>query len=137
MIYVTYRHAVRYATKKNKVCEQRLVKHRQKHSLTCWFIRFSMESAFALKENIYLCISSINSTDMSTLELEAQKAKLAREILNATDKDGITELMHYFHTLQEPVPNVQQKRKIGILDGKASFTEDGDGKITVEEFLGI
>jgi hypothetical protein len=96
-----------------------------------------MENRFALKENTYLCALFLNSTDMSTLELEAQKAKLAREILNATDKEGIMKLMRYFRNLQEPVPNVQQKRTIGILDGKASFTEDGDGKITVEEFLGI
>lgn len=29
------------------------------------------------------------------------------------------------------------KRKIGILDGMATFTEMSDGKITVEEFLGL
>ncbi|GBR74865.1 antitoxin phd [Candidatus Termititenax aidoneus] len=29
------------------------------------------------------------------------------------------------------------KRKLGILDGKATFKEKGDGKITLEEFLGI
>jgi hypothetical protein len=29
------------------------------------------------------------------------------------------------------------KRKIGILDGKATFKEKGDGKITLEEFLGL
>jgi hypothetical protein len=74
---------------------------------------------------------------MSTLELEVQKAKLVREILNATDNEGIMKLMRYFGSLQEAVPSVQQKRKVGILDGKASFTEDGDGKITIEEFLGI
>jgi antitoxin (DNA-binding transcriptional repressor) of toxin-antitoxin stability system len=28
-------------------------------------------------------------------------------------------------------------RKIGILDGIASFKEEGDGKISPEEFLGI
>lgn len=29
------------------------------------------------------------------------------------------------------------ERKIGILDGKAVFTTKGNGKITVEEFLGL
>jgi hypothetical protein len=38
---------------------------------------------------------------MDTLELEAQKAKLAREILNETDKESITKLLHYFRTLHE------------------------------------
>jgi antitoxin (DNA-binding transcriptional repressor) of toxin-antitoxin stability system len=34
-------------------------------------------------------------------------------------------------------PRKLPKRKIGILDGKAFFEEKGDGKITLEEFLGI
>ncbi len=35
------------------------------------------------------------------------------------------------------VPNEEKKqRKIGMLNGKASFSIMGDGKITVEEFLG-
>jgi len=63
---------------------------------------------------------------MSTLELEAQKAQLAREILNATDEEGVMELMRYFRIAQEAVPNRQQERKIGLLDGKVSFTDDGD-----------
>ena len=33
--------------------------------------------------------------------------------------------------------NTNKKRNIGILEGKASFTETGDGKITIEEFLGL
>jgi antitoxin (DNA-binding transcriptional repressor) of toxin-antitoxin stability system len=38
------------------------------------------------------------------------------------------------------VPYIEEKkakRKIGILDGKATFKEIGDGKITMEEFLGL
>jgi hypothetical protein len=31
----------------------------------------------------------------------------------------------------------RKKRKIGILDGKVSFNTIGNGKITVEEFLGL
>ena len=30
-----------------------------------------------------------------------------------------------------------KKRIIGILEGKASFKETGNGKITIEEFLGL
>ncbi|MDR1182098.1 MAG: hypothetical protein LBL13_09000 [Bacteroidales bacterium] len=38
------------------------------------------------------------------------------------------------------VPLEEEKdtpRKIGILDGVASYKEDGDGKISLEEFLGL
>jgi len=31
----------------------------------------------------------------------------------------------------------KKRRTIGILEGKASFEEMGDGKITMEEFLGL
>ena len=36
-----------------------------------------------------------------------------------------------------PIENVDSPRRIGILDGKATFKEIGDGKITEEEFLGL
>jgi antitoxin (DNA-binding transcriptional repressor) of toxin-antitoxin stability system len=37
------------------------------------------------------------------------------------------------------VPKIEKKsrRKLGILAGKMVFEEKGDGKITLEEFLGI
>ena len=36
-----------------------------------------------------------------------------------------------------PLEDMKKDREIGLLDGKASFTMLGDGKITEEEFLGI
>jgi len=36
-----------------------------------------------------------------------------------------------------PVGNNIISRNIGILDGKAKFTINGDGKISEEEFLGL
>ena len=36
-----------------------------------------------------------------------------------------------------PIENMDTPRKIGILDGIATFTEKGDGKICEEEFLGL
>ena len=33
--------------------------------------------------------------------------------------------------------DTNKRRIIGILEGKASFKETGDGKITIEEFLGL
>jgi antitoxin (DNA-binding transcriptional repressor) of toxin-antitoxin stability system len=36
-----------------------------------------------------------------------------------------------------PVENINNPRKIGILDGKATFKTKGNGKISEEEFLGL
>ena len=36
-----------------------------------------------------------------------------------------------------PIKDMDSPRKIGILDGKATFKTKGNGKITTEEFLGI
>jgi antitoxin (DNA-binding transcriptional repressor) of toxin-antitoxin stability system len=36
-----------------------------------------------------------------------------------------------------PIPDMDSPRKIGILDGKATFKIKGDGKISAEEFLGL
>jgi antitoxin (DNA-binding transcriptional repressor) of toxin-antitoxin stability system len=36
-----------------------------------------------------------------------------------------------------PIAGTGSPRRIGVLDGKATFREDGNGKITEEEFLGI
>jgi len=36
-----------------------------------------------------------------------------------------------------PMEDINIPRRIGVLDGKATFKKLGDGKITEEEFLGI
>jgi antitoxin (DNA-binding transcriptional repressor) of toxin-antitoxin stability system len=36
-----------------------------------------------------------------------------------------------------PIENINSPRKIGVLDGKATFKINGNGKISEEEFLGI
>jgi antitoxin (DNA-binding transcriptional repressor) of toxin-antitoxin stability system len=36
-----------------------------------------------------------------------------------------------------PLEDMNTPRKIGILDGIASFKEEDDGKISLEEFLGV
>jgi hypothetical protein len=64
------------------------------------------------------------------MELEVQKAELAREILNTADESIIQDLWLFFHS-RKPAVTVRKKRKLGILEGKATFRETGDGKITV------
>jgi hypothetical protein len=67
------------------------------------------------------------------MELEVQKASLAREILGETDESIIKQLW----TLLNSHKSVQKNRRIGIMEGKAFFKEEGNGKITMEEFLGL
>ncbi|MDR1470711.1 MAG: prevent-host-death protein [Spirochaetaceae bacterium] len=50
------------------------------------------------------------------------------EILYGKSKEPIAMIL--------PLDAMNSPRKIGILDGIASFTEEGEGKISLEEFLG-
>ena len=70
---------------------------------------------------------------MNTIELEVQKASLAHEILGETDEKIIKEL----RMLLKSCKSVHKNRRIGILEGKVFFKEEGDGKITLDEFLGL
>ncbi|GHT22088.1 hypothetical protein AGMMS4957_11870 [Bacteroidia bacterium] len=72
---------------------------------------------------------------MSTMELEVQKAGLAREILSETDAVLVQQLCEFLQT--HKVKKTKGRRKLGILEGKLFFSEVGDGKITTDEFLGI
>ena len=36
-----------------------------------------------------------------------------------------------------PIKNMNSPRRIGVLNGIAKFKEDGDGKISEEDFLGL
>jgi hypothetical protein len=74
---------------------------------------------------------------MNALELEVQKVNLAREILSATDEKMIKELWQFLQHQKTTTQTVCKKREIGILEGKSCFSEIGDGKITIEEFLGL
>jgi hypothetical protein len=73
---------------------------------------------------------------MSIIELEAQKASLAREILTVTDESIVRDLWLFLKRLKS-TQTVHEKRKIGILNKKVTFSEIGDGKMTTEEFLGL
>ena len=64
---------------------------------------------------------------MSTIELEAQKASLAREILCISDVAVINNLWFVLKG------NRPQKREIGFLEGKAKVTFHDDWSMTPEE----
>ena len=68
---------------------------------------------------------------MNTIELEVQKASLAREILRETDETIINNLCN----LLKSYKSISKNRRIGILEGKVFFEEEGNGKISMEEFL--
>ena len=70
---------------------------------------------------------------MNTIELEVQKASLAREILGETDETIIKKLRNVLRRQK----SISKKRHIGVLEGKVFFKEEGDGKISTEEFLGL
>jgi len=69
---------------------------------------------------------------MNTIELEVEKASLVREILAETDEKMIKKL---WILLKNNKLN-SKDRQIGAWEGKVFFTEEGNGKISIEEFLG-
>jgi hypothetical protein len=74
----------------------------------------------------------------NTLELEAQKAGLVREILGETDTDRLNEWLAFFNKKRNvSVRSHQQDRKIGLLDGKVKIVFSDDFEMTAEELIGI
>ena len=64
---------------------------------------------------------------MNTIEIEAQKARLAREILCM---DDVAVINNVWFVLKGHRP---QKREIGFLEGKAKVTFHDDWSMTPEE----
>ena len=72
---------------------------------------------------------------MSTMELEVQKASLAREILMMTDENMINSIWLLLKgndtvIYQQKMP---EKRQLGILNGKAKVIFHDDWSMTPEE----
>jgi len=68
---------------------------------------------------------------MRTIEFEAQKACLAREVLNIEEQTMINKIwlvLQGSNKQEKP-----KKRKIGILNGKAKVTFHDDWEMTPEE----
>jgi hypothetical protein len=72
---------------------------------------------------------------MSVIELEAQKASLAREILCMEDETIVNNVWLMLKTVYQQ--NKPQKREIGFLKGKAKVTFHDDWEMTTEELLGL
>ena len=74
---------------------------------------------------------------MSTMELEMQKAGLAREILNITDEHVINGMWLWLSNYNPNIffKNISRNREIGILDGKTDIRFSDDFEMTTEELL--
>ena len=76
---------------------------------------------------------------MNIIELEAQKAWLAREILNVNSENMLNNLwiaLKGYNPVFEQ-PKKGEKRKIGLLDGKATVVFHDDWEMTTEELIAI
>ena len=76
---------------------------------------------------------------MSSIELEARKAFLAREILSINDENMLYNVMLLLKNYNPIVPKreTQEKRQLGILNGKAKIVFRDDFEMTTEELLGL
>ena len=76
---------------------------------------------------------------MSTIELEVQKAGLARQILNMEDEDMLNNIVLLLKNCNPVVvqQKIPEKRKLGILNGKARIVFKDDFEMTTEELLGL
>jgi len=75
----------------------------------------------------------------STIELEVQKARLAREILTSADEDMINNMWLFLQgnnvaVYQQKMP---QKREIGFWEGKTKVIFHDDWEMTPEELLNV
>ena len=76
---------------------------------------------------------------MSTIEIEAQKASLAREILSVDNEKMLNNLwvvLKGYNPIVEQ-PKKRKKRKIGLLDGKTKVVFHDDWEMTTEELLAL
>ena len=76
---------------------------------------------------------------MSVIELEAQKASLAREILCMDDETMINNMWLLVKNYNPVVVQrkTPERRKLGILDGKAEILFKDDFEMTTEELLAL
>ncbi|MDR1895242.1 MAG: hypothetical protein LBR10_00435 [Prevotellaceae bacterium] len=76
---------------------------------------------------------------MKTVAVEEVKAHFSDILLQVKNGEKVTicEKLNAPIAMIVPIKNRAVSRKIGILNGIASFKTKGNGKITEEEFLGL
>jgi len=70
---------------------------------------------------------------MNTVELELQKASLAREILTTSNENLINNILLIVKEYNYVIPIKGKKREIGFLKGKAEAIFQNDWSMTPEE----
>jgi uncharacterized protein YllA (UPF0747 family) len=73
------------------------------------------------------------------MELEVQKASLARQILSMEDENMLNNIVLLLKDWNPVVSQhkMLEKRKLGILNGKAKIVFKDDFEMTTEELLGL
>ena len=95
-----------------------------------WSVIFNLTSC---QVDIYILIM----IEMTVGDLKAQFSDVLSMVMDGMDVNIL------YGRSKKPVAKItrieepSEKRKIGTLTGKATFSEQGDGKISMEEFLGI
>ena len=76
---------------------------------------------------------------MNTIELEAEKASLARQILCIDDINMIHNIRLFIKDYKPDAyrQEASERREIGILNGKAKIVFKDDFEMTTEELLGL
>ena len=93
------------------------------------FINFMIYFVFNTKRIIF-ALRILKNKKMSSVELEVQKASLAREILCVND---VSVINNVWLVLKGHKQKKSQKREIGFLEGKAKVTFHDDWSMTPEE----
>ena len=81
--------------------------------------------------------NSFKKKMMNTIELEAQKASLAREILSMDDESMMHNIWLFIKDYKPVVyqQEMHERRQLGILNGKARIVFKDDFEMTTEELL--
>ena len=72
--------------------------------------------------------------EMTAKDIEAQLSGVVKKVMQGETVQILDEQDNKPFALIEPI---KKQRKLGTWANKGTFTEVGDGKITLEEFLGV
>ena len=78
-----------------------------------------------------------NMKDFTVAEAKAQFSHVLDSVKNGENVKILYGKSKKPVAMIVPLKDMNSPRKIGLLDGKATFKTNGDGKISEEEFLGL